>query len=254
MKLYIRGSNDLNPFNIKSTDTSFYDNFLDPDGLEYMQDEKNLTGEIVMMSPKEYFQKCSDSIFHGQENSSVEDLKRQRELSHELDGNSTIKKYEEDMLNGDKFPLCYLDYSDNGQEGLHRMYAAGEAFGWNTKFPVLVVRVYDQVRREQAQLIRQAGDFERYKFPRYVDDAISQFSDWNEPIPPDMNLFCNILKDYIETRAKTIGYDIEVDVEARNLDDIENARINCYLTSYNGYELPTVQGRGEWLGNMFKVD
>lgn len=253
MKIYIHAAQEINPFDVHDTDTSFYNNFLKPEGLKYMQDEKNLTGEIVMMSPNEYFEKCSSSIFRGQQNSSVADLKRQRELSHGMDGNQTVKQYEEDMLKGDKFPLCYLDYSDNGQEGLHRMYAAGEAFGWNKKFPVLVVKVYDDDRHKQAELIREAGNFERYKFDEYVRDAISHFTDWSEPVPQDMDHFCEIVKQYIEDRAKYIGYDIEVDVEAKDLDDIENARIDCYLVSYKGYDLPTAQGKGEWLGNMFDV-
>ena len=254
MKLYIRASIDTNPFDTTNTDTSFYNNFLNPEGLKYMQEEKNLTGQVVMMSPKEYFQKCSDVIFYGQQNSSFEDLKRQRELSHELDGKSTIEQYKEDMLKGDKFPLCYLDYSDRGQEGLHRMYAARKAFGWNTKFPVLVVKTFDEERHKEAELIKEAGNFERYKFKNYVDNAVSEFSDWNEPVPPDLDLFCKLVKEYIEERAKMIGYKIKVDVEIENPDDIEDARLLAYLTNYNGYELPTARGYGEWLGNMFNVD
>lgn len=41
-----------------------------------------------------------------------------------------------------KFPLPYLNLADNAQEGRHRMAVAAELFGWNEKFPVLVVTKY----------------------------------------------------------------------------------------------------------------
>lgn len=41
-----------------------------------------------------------------------------------------------------KFPLPYLNLAERGQEGMHRMAVAAELFGWNEKFPVLIVTEY----------------------------------------------------------------------------------------------------------------
>ena len=40
------------------TDTEWYNRFLTKDVLAYQQKEKNRTGEIVMMSPNEYYEEC----------------------------------------------------------------------------------------------------------------------------------------------------------------------------------------------------
>lgn len=118
------------------TTTSYYNDFLNSKDLEYMQAEKNRTGEIVMMTPDEYIQECADKVFNGRVD--AEGLKYQRSLSRTESGGSLLEKYADDMKSGDKFPLCYINYADHNQEGLHRMMAAGEAFGWDKKYPVLV--------------------------------------------------------------------------------------------------------------------
>lgn len=154
MKRYIRSNADV--FKL-DTGVSYYNNFLNEKDLAYMQKSKNRTGEVVYMTPVQYYEECAKHIF---EDTTVESLKLQRSSNSEY-----INKYKEDMLAGDKFPLCYLNYADNGQEGLHRMMAAGEAFGWNTKFPVLVVRAVDS-RVEQLNNVW-----------RYWNDAIYRAQD-----------------------------------------------------------------------------
>ena len=41
-------------FSDKTTNMSYYDDFLDPKELKYMQREKNRDGKIIQMTPKEY--------------------------------------------------------------------------------------------------------------------------------------------------------------------------------------------------------
>lgn len=130
----------------RSTHTSYYDNFLNDRDSEYMQKSKNRKGEIVMMSPNQYYYECANNVF---QDSSVERLLSQRRSNSEL-----IQQYEEDMKNGDKFPLCYINYADSGQEGLHRMMAAGNVYGWDTKFPVLIVNTADTRREELNRIWR----------------------------------------------------------------------------------------------------
>lgn len=142
----------------RSTDTSYYDNFLNERDSEYMRKSKNRKGELVMMSPNEYYRECAESVF---KNSSVASLKAQRNADSGL-----IRHYQEDMKNGDKFPLCYINYADSGQEGLHRMMAAGNVYGWDTKFPVLLVDVVDK-RSEELNSIW-----------RYWNDAVYEAEDY----------------------------------------------------------------------------
>lgn len=159
----------------RSTGTSYYDNFLNDEDLKYMQKSKNRTGEIVMMSPAEYYKECATSIFEG---SSVTSLKLQRGSNSEL-----IQQYEEDMKNGDKFPLCYLNYPDHAQEGLHRMMSAGNVYGWNTKFPVLVVNCVDFRRDELNKIWRYWNNavYEAQEYAYYEDtweDEIVEQIEW----------------------------------------------------------------------------
>lgn len=139
MKRYIHAStsNSINPFKNR-TGISYYDEFLNPDGLEYMRSRKNRDGEVIQMTPSEYFYECAHKVF----DTSVEELKRQRGLDNLVD------TYAQNMIDGDKFPLPYINYADHGQEGLHRMMAAGQAFGWDVEFPVLIVTSLD-VRKDE---------------------------------------------------------------------------------------------------------
>lgn len=122
------------------TGMSYYDQVI-PGHKEndYMRKNKNLVGEIVMMSPKEYYEKCSREIFRGRH--SVDDLKRNRKSDGQGEAIEDLKKVITEKKR--KFPLPFLNYTEHGQEGLHRMMALGELFGWDEKFPVLVINYAD---------------------------------------------------------------------------------------------------------------
>ena len=172
---------DKAKFNLHDTGMPYYNNFLDKKQLEYMQSHKNRTGEIVYMTPEEYYRRCADDIF----NEPIQKLKDSR--SYRAD---KISKYKEDMLNGDVFPLCMLNYADKGQEGLHRMLAAGEAFGWDIEYPVLVVSVYDE---ELEELDRARYDLESYFKWRFSDDVKkvqerihSKYNAYKDPPPANV--------------------------------------------------------------------
>lgn len=124
----------------RKTYVPFYDRlFTKPD---YMKEKENMVGEVVMMSPQEYFEECAEKIFGGR--TSVEQLKRSREINKQNIQNikDLITKYKRRLF------LPYLNYAEKQQEGLHRMYVAGELFGWNHKFPVLVINWYDEDRHQ----------------------------------------------------------------------------------------------------------
>lgn len=159
----------------RKTGMSFYDDFLNPSKTEYLRDKKNLQGQVVMMSPDEYYQACSDYGFPDR-HPSVEKLKQERRadtqtLQHLTDVLTVYKR---------KFPMPILNKADNGQEGLHRMMVIGDMLGWDHKVPVLVVdwadkqRAFEEQKRARIQKIESnirlaVKDALRYKFENIED-------------------------------------------------------------------------------------
>ena len=223
------------PF-IPKTGMSYYDNFLNQEDLAYMRKAKNRNGEIVMMSPKEYFEQCSKYVFRHHPNATVEALKKQRRRDAE-----TIAWMEDQLLAGKKFNLCFINYADAGQEGLHRMLTLGELYGWDKKYPVLAVTVDDEAWEAEIQLRREESDFERYDFSEICKAAADEISDWKSP-PPD-NL-PELLRNEIIKQASNFehedeyGYDIDVEIEETIEDDRKQLLI--FLTRYKTYELPVL--------------
>ena len=84
------------------------------------------------MTPMQYFEACAVG-FGTSVQSQIRQVANDKETIDLL--NEVIDKYNR------RFPITYLDYSGTyfGQEGRHRMYVAGERYGWNTKYPVLVI-------------------------------------------------------------------------------------------------------------------
>ena len=129
----------------KHTGISFYDQFFDPEDSKYLRDYKNLKGEIIMMSPDEYYEECAKYCWPGR-NLTVQQLKdeRARDITT-LNKLKTVLKYY-------KRKLCMpmINYTDPGQEGLHRMYVIGELYGWDFKVPVLKVTHADEDKARRA--------------------------------------------------------------------------------------------------------
>lgn len=222
MKRYIRATQEnMNLFSM-TTDTSYYDDFLTDKELKYMQEAKNLTGEIIMMTPDEYFKRCAD-IF----NVSVSRLANQRT-------DSLLPEYVQAMKSGDVFPLCYIDYANETQEGLHRMLAAKQAFGPDWKYPVLVVSPYDMELYNRKLLIQDAKYFEAYEFDTYIDKAADKLRDWSAPVPDNVE---QLMKEAVESAAKQDGYDIEVSCELNKYKD-DPTQLRVYLSKYGDYDVP----------------
>lgn len=153
---------DGNVIDTNHTGISFYDQFLGTKELDYLHNKKNLKGEIVMMSPHEYYEECAYKIF----NTTVSKLKRER---GEYDKHIIEKLHK--VLHTYKRKLCMpmLNYAEKGQEGLHRMFAIGELFGWNYEVPVLVVTWYDEERHT-----REVEEEKQYKIHKAVEKAITE--------------------------------------------------------------------------------
>ena len=227
MKLYIKANQTTQPFNIDDTGVSYYNDFLTEEGLKYMQSSKNLTGEIVYMSPDEYIDECVHNIFH--DRTSKADLIESRMYDGDVD------EYAKLMKSGTKFPLCYLNYADDGQEGLHRMLAAQKAFGPKAKYPVLVVNIYDEDRYRKQQLLQEMNKVEYHELADACEDVKWELTGKFDTEPDNL---AEIFKEEVE---KTLhdSYNIDdctIDVEI--LGEGTERHIACYLSSYKGLENP----------------
>lgn len=136
---------------INKASNSYAQGMLDKSEEEYYKKNKNRYSRIEQMSPTEYFEACAEGF-----GVSVNKLKAERNADPKyiefLKSIITDKKK--------KFPLPYLDYSVNfSQEGLHRMYALGELFGWNTKFPVQIIDAFDKERARAEKEYAIEGSF-----------------------------------------------------------------------------------------------
>jgi hypothetical protein len=206
------------------TGMSYYDDFLSHKELDYKQSAKNRTGEIVLMSPEEYYRECSHYGFS--KYVPVVDLKMQRRFNTKL-----VEKYKKMMRNGTKFCLCVLNKADHTQEGLHRMMAAGDVFGWDKLFPVLVVTPYDQAVEDRWNLISEMNQFKDDKFEKYCQWASRNISDYKSPVPDN---FKELYREAIVQEAKDLDKDIDVEVEVVDDGDYHYAKV--YLTRYKTYE------------------
>lgn len=114
---------------------------------DYMRYEKGQDAVIEYMSPNEYLERCAKDIFNSTYEKTVGNIKKYN--------SNVISKYAKDMLNGDKFPLPYLDYVYKQQEGRHRALAVIEAFGEDSIMPVIVIRPTDPTEQELKQYAQQ---------------------------------------------------------------------------------------------------
>lgn len=247
MKRWIHASTQNDVFNTQTTNTSYYDEFLTDKGLAYMQKAKNLTGHIEYMSPQEYFEECASKIFQGRH--SADQLKEQRSYSHNHNHERLVDNYREAMRKGDQFPLCYLNYAHLGQEGLHRMYAVGELYGWDKKYPVLVVEPYDRALWEEQNRREEISDYCKGVLKDVIKDADDEISDWNNPVPDN---FKESFEDLIEKKAAHNEEDpknIKVTVK------VENKAVFVFLVEYEGQEVESSSYVEKlWLDDMFRTE
>ena len=120
-----------NIFDTSKTGTAYYDTFLsDNEDRDELRQIKGIDGKIVEMTPNEYFEECG-KIFQ---------TSAQEEIEYALYNKETIEHLKEVITKYKKrFPITMLNYASQTQEGRHRMAVAGELFGYDTKFPVLIV-------------------------------------------------------------------------------------------------------------------
>lgn len=166
------------------------------DGSDYWKTERNTYSEIIDMTPTEYFEACAKDCFNKPVENIIASRRNDKAILEHL--TEVILKYKK------KFPISYIDYAQEGnpeQEGLHRMMVAGDLFGWDTKFPVQIIKYIDLERADKEKAFKHKRQIERY-LQRAIDRALRY-------------------KYYNIDELKTQLYD-EFEQEVRYIDEFEN--------------------------------
>ena len=194
------------------THVPFYDQiFTNP---EYMAKEENLKGHIEMMSPKEYFEECATKIFR---NSSVESLKRSRAADPRVldEIRDIIVKYKRQVF------LPYINYAEQNQEGLHRMLVAAELFGWDHKFPVLVIEWADEELAQRRKKEKE-DEYTRRTIRSAVDDAcryiFADISEFEEEVRHQVEERFDEITSFSVKHNSDETTDVEVNTIVYNFD------------------------------------
>lgn len=198
----------MNPFRnvVGNGEHDDHNEFLDPEGLKNQQKNKNRTGDIVYMSPSDYFDLCAEMFRQtSNPNSSVQSLKKQRGEWDKED----VDKYKQMMQNGVKFDMPYISFVDGSQEGLHRMYCVGELYGWDTEVPVLVIKPYDKELEDEIVAIK------------CIDDLKYWMKKWDSECRAD-EIAYNVAKDF--------NYELTEDCIEKMTKDFE---AGCKAENYN---------------------
>lgn len=144
-----------NIIDTRHTGMSFYDQFFNKEDSRYLEEQKNLKAEIIMMTPEEYYEECAKYCWPGRHLTSQK-LKEERARDVRI-----LEKLKTVLLHY-KRKLCIpmINYADPGQEGLHRMYVIGELYGWDFKVPVLKVTYADEDRARKAAEEKRKSDID----------------------------------------------------------------------------------------------
>lgn len=110
---------------------------------KYAREAKGMIGSLVKMSPNQYFDIAAKIFRTSSQAQKDHVLKDDSEEIEELKKVITEKKK--------RFPLTFINLKDKTQEGRHRMAVAGELFGWDHKFPVLIVQDPNNMKIKQGK-------------------------------------------------------------------------------------------------------
>ena len=130
---------------------------------DYFKFEKGRDGIITYMTADDYINHCIHDIFNSTYDKTV---------TYAVDWNN-VDKYAKAMKNGEKFPLCYLDYVTNNQEGRHRALAFKQAFGEDAEMPVLEIYPTNVTDDEIAEYCKQKWGSLQYWYP-YVASRLGR--------------------------------------------------------------------------------
>ena len=199
------------------THTPFYDALItDP---EHMAEEENLKGEIVMMSPKEYFDECATKIFNTDVNKLINSRKVDKDATDYI--SKLITEHKRRVF------MPWINYAQQGQEGLHRMYVAAQLFGWDHKFPVLSVTWANEDRARKSEEDKKQREFDR-KINKAIDSALryeyeesTVISELKEQMLWELGRLFDDISFSIEIATTDYGYLFTINGKEYNVDSDE---------------------------------
>lgn len=197
-------------FDLNKASNSWSQNFLDDPA--YMLKANNMEMNIEHMSPREYWISCARDVFK----KPVDQLLNQwRTLDYKTLDHLTqvILKYKK------RFPITYINYAEHNhptQEGLHRMIVAGDLFGWDTKFPVMIIKWADEEKAAAEKENRYIRKIENYIHNAIRDALRYKYYNLAE------------LKDQLYS---------EIEDEVRFVDEFEGKEFNLDLEHNNDNEI-----------------
>lgn len=217
----------LNIFDLNKASNSDAQQILN--GSNYWKTEKNTYSEIIEMTPYEYFETCARDCFDEPTEKLIQSRRSDEyTLNHLKEVIQTYKK---------RFPIAYIDYATHhtpSQEGLHRMMVAGDLFGWDTKFPVQIIKWVDDTRAKEEKEWKHIREIERY-LDRAVDRAL-RYRYYN----------IDELKDQLRS---------EFESEVRYVDEFENRDFKLDLDYINDNEfLVTIDNKYHSKFNIDEVE
>lgn len=211
-------------FDTTKTGMSYYNNFLNTKDYEYMRKSKNLEGKIVMMTPNEYFDACAD-IFNSSRDKQIKIAESDPDIIEHLV--KVITEYKK------RFPIGFINYAEKQQEGRHRMYTAGKLFGFDHKFPVLVIDWFDkdlQTRRENTSKLREEEDIIKRALSRALDYRYSSLNDFVSQIEIELE---RITDDYdLKYKNNVIEITLDNTYEVNIKDDIVTFEMDAHDTTF----------------------
>lgn len=210
-------------FDISKNETSKYTDYLrEP---EKTNKYFKTTSSIKMLTPREYFDECA-KIFNNTFEDQYQQIKNDSDIIDELK-NVILKERKQ-------FPITVLNYAENKQEGRHRMFTLGELFGWDKKYPVLIINETEEgaAYKTQNEIL--------YGLNKLTNKALEfTYSDYNDFID-SLKYYLDDLSDYVEYKdldiiltkkpsviiqVDNVSYEIEedeIDIDPNKEDDLED--------------------------------
>lgn len=196
-------ANDL--FDKTKTGMSFFDDLIkDP---EYGKKAKNLKTEIKMLTPKEYFEECGKIFGNNAE-------KQIRQTKADTESINYLKKV---ILEAKKkFPITFLNYANNTQEGRHRMYVAAQLTSWDTKFPVLIIDYFDKELQKHIEEKRSQDRLNGLVKEGVRQSLLYKYTNLDDFVEEVEYKLSNIFDKDVKIEMKEIGKDIQIIAEGGN--------------------------------------
>ena len=201
-------NNNESIFDINHINIPYYNELLKS---QSARERENKKMEIVQMSPREYFRGCA-KVFNSTFDKQIRQVKEDKE---------TLDYIQSEIDKGHKLPLTWLDYSvEKSQDGRHRMYVVGNAFGWDEKYPVAVFTTADE---EEAERRKKAKEEERItKYFYWIENKLFGYSYRDSDELKEQVEY--LLRDYLDD-------ELEVKVDQRDKNTI--ITVNGIEFTYN---------------------